>query len=102
MNENDLWLRTEYSVMSDRLSFYLGDEKKIVTTLQYESRKEGCCHKPSFEINRNNIQCLMDDLWRAGVRPKESRYKSETITAKDNHLLDMRKIAFNKLKIGLE
>ena len=95
-----LYMRSEHSVMSDSVRFYLGNDEKIVKSISYQERKPYCCYKPSFEISRNQIQCLMDDLWRSGIRPTENKMESGTLNAMEGHLSDMRTIAFHKLKIG--
>jgi len=51
------------------------------------------------EIEMQEAQILMDDLWAAGVRPTEGSGSAGAMKAVMNHLDDMRKIAFKKLGI---
>ena len=46
-------------------------------------------------------QDLLDDLWRAGIRPSNGEGSVGEIGTIKNHLADMRKIAGNKLKMLL-
>lgn len=48
-----------------------------------------------FVISMESGQKLMDDLWNAGVRPTDSRDKSDIIQAKNEHIQDLRKIIFD-------
>lgn len=93
--------RAEFSVMSNMIDFYIQGENIIVKPIETMEAKPGNMYSPSLRISRNDIQCLMDDLWRAGVRPAESMSQGALIGAKDKHLEDMRIIAFNKLKINI-
>lgn len=51
--------------------------------------------EPSFAVELDDAQKLIDDLWAAGVRPSETRDRD----AQGRHLADMRAIAFGKLNI---
>ncbi len=53
----------------------------------------------SLKLTRPAAQTLIDALWRAGVRPSEQEQTSTQTTALKTHLDDMRKIAFNFLKV---
>lgn len=55
--------------------------------------------QPSMYISPPAAQLLMDDLWRAGLRPSEGSGSAGALRAVERHLDDMRQIAFNKLKI---
>lgn len=55
---------------------------------------------PAFELQDNETQLLLDELWRAGFRPTEGVENLGQLKATQDHLEDMRKIAFNRLKIN--
>ncbi len=55
--------------------------------------------EPSFTIEKNVAQVLMDDLWNCGVRPTDGAGTAGSMRATEKHLDDMRKIAFHKLEI---
>lgn len=52
-----------------------------------------------FRLNKEQSKSLMDDLWRAGVRPSSGEGSVGQIGATEKHLEDMRTIAFKKLGI---
>jgi len=49
----------------------------------------------SLQLTNDQAQTLMDDLWRAGLRPTEGTGSAGALKAVENHLADMRKIAFD-------
>lgn len=56
---------------------------------------------PTFSISpfrSNTLQVLIDDLWNIGVRPTEGTGSAGAMTATQEHLKDMQKIAFDLLK----
>lgn len=54
--------------------------------------------EPSFSIPSGMAKNLMDELWRAGIRPSEGVPSGDAQTA---HLQDMRAIAFAKLNVEM-
>ena len=54
---------------------------------------------PFLTIENAEAQTLMDDLWEAGIRPTEAKGSAGAMKAVQNHLKDMRTIAFKKLNI---
>ena len=56
--------------------------------------------EPFIEIESQEAQVLMDDLWEAGIRPTEARGSAGAMKAVQGHLADMRKIVFKKLGIA--
>lgn len=53
--------------------------------------------RPSFRVNEEAAQSLMDGLWRAGLRPTEGSGSAGSLAATQDHLKDMRRIAFQTL-----
>jgi hypothetical protein len=47
----------------------------------------------------DDLQHLFNALWEFGFRPPERARKDDILSAKDDHLDDMRKILFNQLSI---
>jgi len=54
---------------------------------------------PSFRMDYNGAQELMERLWKLGYRPKDLRHSQMVQPALELHLDDMRQIAFAKLHI---
>ena len=60
----------------------------------------GLTISPIFEFENQSAQSFMDQLWACGVRPSEGTGSAGSLKATENHLSDMRKIAFRGLKIN--
>lgn len=56
--------------------------------------------RPAVTIPPQAAQNLMDDLWRMGIRPSNGTGNAGQLAATQDHLKDMRQIAFKKL--GME
>ena len=56
---------------------------------------------PTFQLAPDDAQNLMDDLWRAGLRPTEGRQSEGVTAAQNRHLEDMRKLTFSKLGVEM-
>ena len=54
--------------------------------------------EPTFALSRENVQALMDELWRIGLRPTEAKAPGE-LEATKAHLRDMRLLVANALDI---
>ena len=54
---------------------------------------------PTLSMDQDTAQKLMDGLWDCGLRPSEGSGSAGAMSAVQEHLKDMRKIAFNRLKI---
>lgn len=48
----------------------------------------------AFILEPTQAQQLMDDLWTCGIRPTEGKGSAGCLAATENHLKDMRAIAF--------
>ncbi len=69
------------------------------TNIILDPIKKGAVAEPTMRIDMDAAQSLMDDLWNAGLRPTEGAGSAGSLRATENHLSDMRKIAFKKLSI---
>ena len=54
---------------------------------------------PFVTLEADAAQSLMDELWKCGVRPSEGQGSAGQLKAVQEHLRDMRTIAFKGLKI---
>ncbi len=54
---------------------------------------------PSLVLTHQLAQRLMDQLWDCGLRPSEGSGSAGAMAATQQHLADMRAIAFDHLKI---
>jgi len=55
--------------------------------------------QPFLEVEMHEAQKLMDDLWDCGLRPSEGTGSAGAMAATQEHLQDMKTIAFHALKI---
>ena len=60
--------------------------------LTFDAIDEGAYSVAALHITIEAANQLMDDLWRAGVRPTGVRNQSELVDAKDKHIDDLRAI----------
>jgi hypothetical protein len=59
-----------------------------------ESRNEGDSSSPTFFLDCNDAQCLMDALYQQGLRPTEAMRVDEVLQATNKHIVDLQKFAF--------
>lgn len=52
---------------------------------------------PALSITHEEAQQFMDELYRAGIRPRDGSGSVGQITAKDAHLADLRRIVFQNI-----
>ena len=69
-----------------------------VTNLVLKAVDEHEPLEPTFRLRHDNVQALMDELWRIGVRPTEAAGPGE-LEATKAHLRDMRLLVANALDI---
>lgn len=67
-------------------------------TFQEQDRSVMPDADPLF-VDQIDAQNLMDQLWNAGIRPTDSRDKSDVINAKDKHIEHMREVNFRLLNL---
>ena len=111
MNGDQFLLHIDANYFSGSYEFFLAVKNRISDTIAFpdpivmRSQKSDCAtiREPLLKIPLDDKSCLitlMDDLWNIGIRPTNVSYKDDTIKAKDDHLKDMRTIAFHKLGIN--
>jgi hypothetical protein len=79
--------------------YFMCGEKGVIKEIIWEDSNPSLCKNADFSLDDMASQVLMDDLWNCGVRPTEGSGSAGSLKATENHLDDMRKIAFNRLKI---
>jgi len=69
--------------------------KDIITAVTFEPLKEGerFPTEPTFKMRDDEMQMLMDEMWRNGIRPTEVGTAGQ-LDAMKYHLEDMRKLVF--------
>lgn len=92
-----------YSTASQRWQIYAFqkglDFLSSASTLEFKEVKSDTAAPPLADLTNLEVQNLMDQLWKAGVRPT-GESESDTSNMK-LHLEDMRTIVSNSLGIDL-
>lgn len=66
--------------------------------IPFDSVEPGEASEPTLAIPFEAAQQLMDDLWICGLRPSEGAGSAGSLRATQDHLADMRKIAFQLME----
>jgi len=91
-------LEVAFCVLGKVVGPIANQQMAVVSNLQLEVVKEGEELKPTFKLRRDNVQALMDELYRVGFSPSEQGTTGE-LSATKVHLQDMRTIVAAKLEI---
>lgn len=86
----------------DQYAFWLIQGDMIGSHITMETKQPYITYEPLFRIKKSEAQILMDDLWNAGIRPTEGAGSAGSLAATQNHLEDMRMIAFHKMNIPIK
>ena len=74
-------------------------ERYAAQKLDWVEAKTNTRAEPFLEIEAQEAQQLMDDLWDCGLRPSEGTGSAGAMAATQKHLEDMKTITFHALKI---
>jgi len=70
----------------------------MATNVTFEPIAEGETLQPTFSLRRDQVQALMDEMYRIGVRPTEQGTAGE-LEATKSHLKDMRNLVASALEV---
>jgi hypothetical protein len=73
----------------------------IAEPITFKEHKQHACINEFVSISIPQAQELIDDLWRAGLRPTEGSGSAGSLKATENHLNDMRRIVAKTLDVSL-
>jgi len=62
----------------------------------YSPVEEGRIMEPTFSLELDQTQALMDELWREGFRPSAGDGSPGELGAMNRHLEDMRELVFSR------
>lgn len=71
----------------------------VSNPLELKPIEEAVHIAPTFRISLPEAQKLMDRLWECGLRPTEGKGSAGMMAATQQHLADMRAIAFSALSV---
>jgi hypothetical protein len=74
---------------------YARPQPLTMTVLRDED--DGMQHAPLFHITHEEAQQFMDELYRAGIRPRDGAGSVGQLAAKDAHLADLRRLVFQNI-----
>lgn len=81
----------------------IGHRRMVGTAITVQALEEGePVAAPTFSLTNGQAQLLMDDLWRAGIRPSGSDGTGGHLAAVERHLEDQRQLAARLLDTVLE
>jgi len=73
------------------------DHRFVSRPMVFESTEDTEYAAPAISMSSKMAQDLMDELWRAGLRPADGTGSSGQLAATERHLDDMRAIAAHKI-----
>lgn len=76
-----------------------GGRFSMARPVEFQAVEEGAIGKSFMTLSVEAAQQLMDELWFCGVRPSEGSGSAGQAAAMQNHLDDMRTVAFHALKL---
>nr|WP_145544751.1 hypothetical protein [Variovorax boronicumulans] len=96
--------RVERQIFRDRIAVYLvlsqpqHKGRALARPLTFDVIEPGQVFgEPTIDMATEDAQQLMDELWRAGLRPTEGTGSAGSLAATERHLKDMQRIAFHLL-----
>ena len=90
--------KVEFCVLGRTIGPSDGRRYAQVTNLVLKTVDEFTPLEPTFKLGRDNVQALMDELWRIGMRPTEASGPGE-LEATKAHLRDMRLLVAKALDV---
>ena len=75
--------------------------RRCVGKIEFVKTAADSRSEPTLQIGNSgsDLQHLFNALWEFGFRPPERARKDDILSAKDDHLDDLRKVLFNQLSI---
>jgi len=69
------------------------------SAIEFREVEDGVIIPPTLDISPEAAQLLMDELWNCGIRPSEGTGSAGALKATQNHLEDMRQLAYHLMKM---
>lgn len=73
------------------------DKRSVAAPLAMVPVEPGAAVPPTLRLCQDGAQLLMDELWRAGVRPRDGAGALAHVDALAEHIKDLRRVAFTML-----
>jgi hypothetical protein len=88
----------DYSLFIAKYVMENGKCQGYRANVQWEPIEEGSLFGESLTVPAQDMQYLMDQMWRCGIRPTWEHSEGQLGATRD-HLKDLRTLLFNKEKI---
>lgn len=103
----DLKIRAQSAPWHNSVNFLLYQNrpdggKSVITDFIIDDKNDYFAAGPSFSLDYDQAQVLMDDLWNAGVRPTEGSGSAGSLRATEKHLDDMRAVVAKQLGVDFK
>jgi len=92
-------IRAERAPFEARIELLVRAGNDVGTNITMQEHDGASKTLPTVSIRFAEAQLLMDDLWRAGIRPSEGEGSAGQLRATQEHLKDLRSVAFHALKM---
>lgn len=93
-------VRAERRIWNDTIAFLIvefrNDGRAAAKPIVFEKIDDLEYREPTFELQTEVAQKLMDELWRCGLRPTEGTGSAGALAAVERHLKDLQRLVFEK------
>lgn len=76
-----------------------GELLHVGQPLVFTTQERALISEPTFSLQPEDAQKLMDELWNCGIRPTEGSGSAGAFAAVENHRDDLRKLLFHTLGV---
>ena len=98
--------RGDISFSPDDINLYgtqiKGNKHYVISPMDIKEVDIGSAISPFISLDYDSAQLLIDNLWDCGLRPSEGSGSAGALKATQNHLADIKAIAFKLLKFRKE
>lgn len=95
-------IRAQRELWNDTIAIHMAERKPfglfVAQATTFTEQQEGSFSEPFLRLRIDDAQRLMDELWHCGLRPSEGTGSAGSLKATENHLADMKRIAFTLLE----
>lgn len=79
-----------------------GHGRQVASPPVFYSPAEGAAAPPTFALDMDTAQGVMNQLWSMGLRPRDGAGSLAHVDAMKDHLDDLRRIAFARKKVPVK
>ena len=78
-----------------------GIENHLKSLVWEEQSNDHCSYEPPIVFNQEEVQCLFEELWRAGFRPTTNVEGVGELRATKEHLKDLKRLVSKYAEVDL-